>query len=75
MIVILGQVESAFLGREAFQEVDLPSFYREITKWAVTAPSSERLPELVGRAIHVGDERSAGSGDGRRPRGSLRRAT
>jgi acetolactate synthase-1/2/3 large subunit len=53
MIVILGQVESAFLGREAFQEVDLPSFYREITKWAVTAPSSERLPELVGRAIHV----------------------
>jgi acetolactate synthase-1/2/3 large subunit len=53
MIVILGQVESAFLGREAFQEVDLPSFYREITKWAVTAPSSERIPELVGRAIHV----------------------
>ena len=53
MIVILGQVESAFLGREAFQEVDLPSFYREITKWAVTAPSSERLPELIGRAIHV----------------------
>ena len=53
MVVILGQVESAFLGREAFQEVDLPSFYREITKWAVTAPSSERLPELVGRAIHV----------------------
>jgi acetolactate synthase I/II/III large subunit len=53
MIVILGQVESAFLGREAFQEVDLPSFYREITKWSVTAPSSERLPELVGRAIHV----------------------
>ena len=53
MIVILGQVESAFLGREAFQEVDLPSFYREITKWSVTAPSSERLPELVGRAIHA----------------------
>jgi acetolactate synthase-1/2/3 large subunit len=53
MIVILGQVESPFLGREAFQEVDLPSFYREITKWAVTAPSSERLPELIGRAIHA----------------------
>jgi acetolactate synthase-1/2/3 large subunit len=53
MIVILGQVESAFLGREAFQEVDLPSFYGEITKWSVTAPSSERLPELVGRAIHA----------------------
>ena len=53
MIVILGQVESAFLGREAFQEVDLPSFYREITKWAVTVPSSEQLPELVGRAIHA----------------------
>ena len=53
MIVILGQVESAFLGREAFQEVDLPSFYGEITKWSVTASSSEQLPELVARAIHV----------------------
>ena len=34
MVVLLGQVETPFLGREAFQEVDLPAFYAPITKWA-----------------------------------------
>ena len=52
MVVLLGQVESRFLGREAFQEVDLPAFYREITKWSATATSTRRLPELVERALH-----------------------
>jgi acetolactate synthase I/II/III large subunit len=28
MFVLLGQVETTFLGRGAFQEVDLPAFYR-----------------------------------------------
>jgi acetolactate synthase-1/2/3 large subunit len=51
MVVILGQADSGYLGREAFQEVDLPAFYREITKWAVTATSRERLPELVHQAL------------------------
>ena len=36
MLVLLGQVPTAFLGREAFQEVDLPAFYREITVHAET---------------------------------------
>lgn len=53
MIVFLGQVETGYLGREAFQEVDLPAFYREITKWSVTAMTRERLPELVARALQV----------------------
>src|SRR5215211_7216196 len=33
LLVLLGQVETDFLGREAFQEVDLPAFYAPITKW------------------------------------------
>src|ERR687885_3073928 len=33
MLVLLGQVETDFLGKEAFQEVDLPAFYAPITKW------------------------------------------
>ncbi|QBI18426.1 thiamine pyrophosphate-binding protein [Egibacter rhizosphaerae] len=53
MIVLLGQVETAHLTREAFQEVDLPAYYAEITKWAATATSAERLPELVDRAWHA----------------------
>src|SRR5215207_10383946 len=36
MLVLLGQVETDFLGREAFQEVDLPAFYAPITKWSTT---------------------------------------
>ncbi|MBA2319002.1 MAG: thiamine pyrophosphate-binding protein [Euzebyales bacterium] len=53
MIVLLGQVESSFLGREAFQEVDLPAFYGEITKWAATVPSADRFGELLDRALRV----------------------
>lgn len=53
MVVLLGQVESAHLEREAFQEVDLPAFYAEITKWSATATSRDRVPELVDRALHA----------------------
>lgn len=53
MLVFIGQVETSYLGREAFQEVDLPRFYSEITKWAVTPPNAERLPEMVARALHI----------------------
>ena len=53
MIVLLGQVETSYLGREAFQEVDLPAFYGQITKWSATAPTKARIPELVARALQV----------------------
>ncbi len=53
MIVLLGQVESGFLHREAFQEVDLTAFYAPITKWSVTASRADRIPELITRAIHI----------------------
>lgn len=53
MVVLLGQVETEFLGREAFQEVDLPDFYREITKYSATVHRAERLPEFVEKAIRI----------------------
>lgn len=53
LIVLLGQVESDFLHREAFQEVDLAAFYAPITKWSVTASRADRIPELVARAIRI----------------------
>jgi acetolactate synthase-1/2/3 large subunit len=56
MIVLLGQVETPLLGREAFQEVDLPTFYGEITKWSATATSADRLPELTATAIERATE-------------------
>lgn len=53
MVVLLGQVETEFLGREAFQEVDLPDFYREITKYSATVHRADRLPEFVGKALGI----------------------
>ncbi len=53
MVVLLGQAESTILGREAFQEVDLPAFYGPITKWATTATRSDRIPELVARGLRI----------------------
>src|SRR5919202_6747233 len=53
MLVLLGQVETTFLGREAFQEVDLPAFYAPITKWAATVNRSNRVAEFVARALRI----------------------
>ncbi len=53
MLAFLGQVDSAFLGRESFQEVDLPAFFAPITKSAVTAHRSDRIPELVAEALRI----------------------
>src|ERR671916_743863 len=53
MVVLLGQVETPFLGREAFQEVDLPAFYAPITKWAVTVHRADRLAEFVARGLRI----------------------
>ena len=53
MVVLLGQVETDYLDREAFQEVDLPAFYGPVTKWATTVHRADRLPELVARAVRV----------------------
>ena len=53
MVVLLGQVETDYLGREAFQEVDLAAFYAPITKLAATVHRADRLPEFVARAVRV----------------------
>jgi acetolactate synthase I/II/III large subunit len=53
MLVLLGQVETDFLGREAFQEVDLAGFYAPITKWSATVHRADRLAEFVARALRI----------------------
>lgn len=50
MLVLLGQVETAHLGREAFQEVDLVRFYAELTVHAETVHRADRAGEAVARA-------------------------
>ena len=54
MILLVGQVPRAFLGREAFQELDYPHAFGGLgRKWAAEADAAERLPELVARAFSV----------------------
>ncbi len=53
MILFVGQVERAHLGREAFQEADMAAFFGPLAKWAATIPSADRIPEYVSRAFHV----------------------
>jgi acetolactate synthase I/II/III large subunit len=53
MLVLLGHVERDFLGREAFQEVDLGAFYAPITKWSATVQRPDRLAEFVARGLRI----------------------
>jgi acetolactate synthase-1/2/3 large subunit len=50
MLVLLGQVETSALGRHAFQEIDLPRFYAELTVHAETVHQPGRAVEAVARA-------------------------
>lgn len=53
VVVVLGQVSSSVLGREALQEVDLASMYRPLAKWVTTPSGPGRLADEVAEALRV----------------------
>ena len=53
MIALAGQVNRAFLGREAFQELDLVAVFSQYCKWAVEIDDAARVPELMERAVRM----------------------
>jgi acetolactate synthase-1/2/3 large subunit len=53
LLAIVGQVGDDIAERAAFEEMDLLSFFRPITKWCVQVHSAHRIPELLHRAIRV----------------------
>jgi acetolactate synthase-1/2/3 large subunit len=53
MILFVGQVGLADLGREAFQEVDLHAMFGWTAKFAGNIPSVERIPEYISRAFSL----------------------
>lgn len=53
MILFVGQVESAFKGREAFQEVDYRQMFGGLAKWATEIDDIARIPEVVAQAFAV----------------------
>jgi acetolactate synthase-1/2/3 large subunit len=53
MILFIGQIDTAFREREAFQEVDYRQMFGGLAKWATEIESVERIPEIVAKAFTV----------------------
>lgn len=53
MVVLLGQLDSKFRGREGFQEIDLDRMFAPLCKWAVELSDARRLPEILQRAFRL----------------------
>jgi acetolactate synthase-1/2/3 large subunit len=53
MVVLLGQLDSRFRGREGFQEVDLDRMFAPLCKWAVEVSDARRLPDILQRAFRL----------------------
>jgi len=50
LIAFVGLIPRKFSGREAFQEINVPHFFGDVAKWAVTVDDPQRLPEIIMRA-------------------------
>ncbi|MBY0432317.1 MAG: thiamine pyrophosphate-binding protein, partial [Rhodospirillales bacterium] len=53
MVLMVGQVERAFRGREAFQEVEYRLMFAPLAKWVVEVDSAARIPETMARALAI----------------------
>jgi len=53
VLAVIGQVPDALYWRDAFEEMDLLTFFTPLTKWAVEVHEVERIPELLQRAIRT----------------------
>ena len=52
MVLLIGQVGSDFVEREAFQEVDFRRMYGQMAKWVASIDRVERVPEYLSHAFH-----------------------
>lgn len=53
VLAITGQVATAAIGTQAFQEVDIVAMARPVTKAALQARRPEEVPELVAQAFRI----------------------
>lgn len=53
MLLIVGQVAQQHIGRGAFQELDVATFFGGVAKRVIEINHPARVPELIGRAIDV----------------------
>ncbi|WP_316863103.1 thiamine pyrophosphate-binding protein [uncultured Cohaesibacter sp.] len=53
MILLIGQVASDQIEREAFQEIDYRRMYGQLAKWVAQIDEPERIPEYIARAYRT----------------------
>ncbi len=53
LVCVTGQVSSAFLGTDAFQEVDILSITAPVTKWSCQVTAAENIPSALAKAFAV----------------------
>lgn len=53
LLLVVGQVRRAYIGRQAFQEMDYSGVFGSSSKSVVTIMDSRRIPEHVARAMYV----------------------
>ncbi len=53
LVCITGQVASALLGTDAFQESDVVGISMPVTKWNYQVTSADEIPEAIAKAFHI----------------------
>ncbi|SPJ17853.1 Thiamine pyrophosphate enzyme, C-terminal TPP binding domain protein [Burkholderiales bacterium] len=53
LVLFVGQSPTAFLEREAFQEIDCRRLFGALTKWVAQIDRADRIPEFVARAFQT----------------------
>lgn len=53
VILLMGGAPQEFVGRTSYQENDLLELFRTVTKWEMSIPLVERIPEAMRRAFSV----------------------
>ena len=53
IVAITGQVPRAFIGKDAFQEIDIVGITTPITKWNVQVKSAREVPRIIKMAFYI----------------------
>ena len=53
VVVLVGGIDTAHYGKDAFQEYDLVSMFRPVTKLAIQITKAQRIPELLRGAFRA----------------------
>lgn len=56
LVALVGSVAHDLVERRAFEEIDVASVFRPLTKWTAEVPNATRIPEFVQRAVRTAQQ-------------------